>query len=136
MNVLCTNKKAGSWLCSDLWGTCVHAMQKMLSGEHKLPLHTNWGIDHLSACESGFVYIWEVPDGGLTDAINTPSVVLKGLSNLKSLDAVTLLLLFLNLQSVRLFVCRYAYVLLLCLRWFSALHCISSQIAGFHIVPS
>jgi len=46
-------------------------MLKMLSGEYKLPLH-------LSACESGFIYIWEVPDGGLTDFINSPSVVLKG----------------------------------------------------------
>lgn len=32
----------------------------------------------LSACESGFVSIWEVPDGGLTEIINNPSVVLKG----------------------------------------------------------
>ncbi|XP_020609841.1 coronin-7-like [Orbicella faveolata] len=31
-----------------------------------------------TACESGFIYIWEVPDGGLTDVINSPSVVLKG----------------------------------------------------------
>ena len=44
-------------------------------------LHTisqdNWTV-YLSACESGFVNIWEVPDGGLTEIINTPSVVLKG----------------------------------------------------------
>ncbi|KAJ7357667.1 Coronin-7 [Desmophyllum pertusum] len=31
-----------------------------------------------TACESGFVSIWEVPDGGLTEIINNPSVVLKG----------------------------------------------------------
>ncbi|KAL9973088.1 hypothetical protein ACROYT_G019500 [Oculina patagonica] len=34
-----------------------------------------------TACESGFVSIWEVPDGGLTEVINTPSVVLKGHSD-------------------------------------------------------
>lgn len=31
-----------------------------------------------AACESGFVSIWEIPKGGLTETINTPSVVLKG----------------------------------------------------------
>jgi len=46
-------------------------MLKMLAGEYNLPLL-------LSACESGFIYIWEVPDGGLTDVINSPFVVLKG----------------------------------------------------------
>ena len=46
-------------------------MLKMLSSENKLPLR-------LSACESGFIYIWEVPDGGLIDVINSPLVVLKG----------------------------------------------------------
>lgn len=66
----------------------------MLSGEHELPLHPNRGIDPLSACESGFVYIWEVPDGGLTDVINAPSVVLKGLSNLKFVYTVTSLFFF------------------------------------------
>jgi len=31
-----------------------------------------------AACESGFISIWEIPGGGLTETINTPSVVLKG----------------------------------------------------------
>ena len=47
-------------------------MWKMLSGEYNLPLH-------FSACESGFIYLWEVPDGGLTEVINSPSAVLKGI---------------------------------------------------------
>lgn len=31
-----------------------------------------------TACESGFVTVWEVPGDGLTETINNPSVVLKG----------------------------------------------------------
>ncbi|XP_068701404.1 coronin-7-like isoform X1 [Montipora foliosa] len=30
------------------------------------------------ACESGFVSVWEIPEGGLTESIDVPSVVLKG----------------------------------------------------------
>ncbi|KAK2563477.1 Coronin-7 [Acropora cervicornis] len=30
------------------------------------------------ACENGFVSVWEIPDGGLTENIDTPSVLLKG----------------------------------------------------------
>ena len=44
----------------------------MLSGEYNLPLH-------FSACESGFIYLWEVPNRGLTEVINSPSAVLKGM---------------------------------------------------------
>ena len=35
-------------------------------------------ILHFAACENGFVSVWEIPDGGLTENIDTPSVLLKG----------------------------------------------------------
>lgn len=43
-------------------------------------MHNYWCsvFVYLSACESGFVTVWEVPNDGLTETINNPFVVLKG----------------------------------------------------------
>ena len=50
------------------------------------------------ACESGFVSIWEIPDGGLAENITSPVVVLKGQS--KSLtSAIYCIIAFCSVSS-------------------------------------